>query len=80
MGMVTNVFWNCPGCGSRQQAQAYGEVCDPDEFPVTAVPASHGLKWNPPCDGCGEYRLMMPEVYVQCVPEKVTAAKSREGE
>lgn len=71
MGLVTDVFWTCPGCGSREQAQAYGESCDPKEFPVEAVPASRGLKWNPPCEKCGKFRLTMPEVMVACVPEPV---------
>lgn len=72
MGLVSNVFWDCPGCGSREQAQAYGGWDDPDEFPVGAVPASRGLKWNPPCSRCGNYRLTMPEVLVACVPQAVT--------
>lgn len=71
MGLVTNVFWNCPGCGSREQAQAYGGYDDPDEFPVQAVPASRGLKWNPPCGKCGQYKLMMPEILVNCIPVRV---------
>ena len=71
MGMVTDVFWTCPGCGSREKAQAYGGFDDPDEFPADAVPASRGLKWNPPCSHCGNYRLTMPEVLVACVPMAV---------
>lgn len=70
MGLVTDVFWICP-CGSRQRAQAYGGWDDPNEFPVTAVPASRGLKWNPPCNACGKFRLLMPEVLVACVPEPI---------
>jgi len=66
MGLVTDVFWTCPGCGSREKAQAYGGWDDPNEFPVDAVPASRGLKWNPPCGKCGQYKLMMPEVLVKC--------------
>ena len=72
MGMVTNVYWQCPGCGSREQAQAYRGYGDPQEVPVGAVPASRGLKWNPPCSVCGEYRLILPEVLVQCVPVRCT--------
>ncbi len=68
MGLVTNVYWVCPGCGSREQAQAYGEYDDPEEFPVGAVPASRGLKWSPPCSKCGKYELVLPEVLVACVP------------
>lgn len=74
MGLVTDVYWTCP-CGSRERAQAYGGWDDPDEFPVEAVPASRGLKWQPPCSKCGEYRLEMPEVLVACVPVKI-----KEGE
>lgn len=72
MGLVTDVFWTCPGCGSRQQAQVYGEWDDPAEFPVDAVPSGrYPLKWNPPCEECGQYRLVMPEVKVACVPMRV---------
>ena len=74
MGLVTNVYWTCPGCGNQQTAQTYGEGDDPKEFPVTAVPRSRGLKWNPPCDICGKYRLVMPEVLVSCHPELVDRA------
>ena len=70
MGLVTDVFWKCP-CGSREQAQAYGEDGDPSEFPVDAVPASRGLKWAPPCERCGKFRLEMPEVLVACRPAAV---------
>ena len=71
MGLVTSIFWTCPGCGSREEAQAYGEWHDPDEFPVDAVPASRGLKWNPACKRCGRFRLVMPEVLVKCEPEPI---------
>jgi len=71
MGLVTNVFWICPGCGSREQAQVYGEWTDPEEFPVDAVPSSRGLKWNPPCKKCGKFRLTMPEVLAKCEPQAV---------
>ena len=72
MGQVTNVFWACPGCGSREQAQAYGNWGDPDEFPVDAVPADrYPLKWNPPCEKCGKFRLTMPTTTVACVPKAV---------
>ena len=78
MGLVTDVFWTCPGCGSRERAQAYGGWDDPDEFPVEAVPASRGLKWNPPCTKCGKYRLEMPEVLVKCEPVLVGDAEGGE--
>ena len=70
MGMVTDVFWTCP-CGSREQAQVYGGYDDPAEFPVDAVPASRGLKWNPPCSKCGKFQLVMPEVFVACVVKEI---------
>ena len=73
MGLVTDVFWTCPGCGSREQAQAYGEWGDPKEFPVDAVPASRTLKWNPPCSKCGLYKLNIPDVLVRCEPVLVVA-------
>jgi hypothetical protein len=66
MGLVTDIFWNCPGCGSREQAQTYGDWGDPSEFPLHRVPASRGLKWNPPCSKCGNFKLVMPETYVAC--------------
>lgn len=67
MGLVTDVFWECPGCGSREQAQVYGDWDHPSEFPVDAVPSSTSLKWNPPCSKCGKFKLTMPEVLVKCV-------------
>ncbi len=73
MGLVTDVFWTCPGCGSRERAQAYGDWDDPEEFPIDAVPAGRGLKWHPPCGKCGQYKLTMPEVLVKCEPVLVAA-------
>lgn len=61
MGLVTNVFWTCPNCDTANQAQVYGECDDPEEFPITAVPESRGLKWDPPCGGCGQFQLKYPE-------------------
>ena len=60
MGLVTDVFWVCPGCGSEEQAQVYGDWEDPTTFPVDAVPCDRGLKWNPPCENCGEFKLIEP--------------------
>ena len=71
MGLVTNVFWVCPGCGSREQSQVYGEWGDPYEFPVDAVPADRGFKWNPPCEKCGKFYLKAPIVTVACIPTAV---------
>lgn len=72
MGLVTDVFWNCPGCGSRENAQVYGTWDDPDEFPVDAVPSTTELKWNPPCTKCGKYKLTMPKVMIKCEAVPVT--------
>lgn len=71
MGLVTSVHWTCPGCGSREEAQVYGKWDDPTEFPASAVPVSREFKWNPPCEKCGKFRLVMPEMTVACTPVKV---------
>ena len=68
MSLIANVFWECPGCGSREQAQVNGERGDPMEFPVDAVPVSRGLRWNPPCQKCGKFRLELPETRVAYLP------------
>jgi hypothetical protein len=67
MGLVTNVYWNCPGCGSLETAQVFGQWGDPSEFPKTAVPADRELKWNPPCEGCGKFKLVTPHTTVACL-------------
>ena len=67
MGLVTDVYWVCPGCGSVETAQVYGHYDDPDTFPFEAIPVSRGLKWNPPCENCGKFHLTVPEVFVQGV-------------
>jgi len=72
MGLVTDVHWTCPGCGSRERAQAYGDHTDPDEFPVDAVPADRGLKWNPPCTKCGKFKLVLPVPLVACATVPVS--------
>jgi len=64
MGLVTDVYWTCPGCGTRMQAQVYGEASDPPEFPVTGIPAGRELKWAPPCRDCKNYELTIPETLV----------------
>lgn len=60
MGEITNVYWNCPECRTKNQAQIYGEPEDPFEFPVSAVPSDRELRWAPPCERCGNYRLTEP--------------------
>ena len=65
MGLVTDVYWECPGCGTKNKAQVYGEWDDPEEFHRKHIPISRGLKWNPPCE-CGQYKLENPpEMYVE---------------
>lgn len=61
MGMVTDVFWNCPKCDTKNKAQLYDWYED-GELPVKAIPSTATLKWNPPCTECGEYRLVEPPV------------------
>lgn len=80
MGLVTDVFWDCPGCGTKNQAQLYGwtdegDISDPNksglpELPRTAIPSDRCLKWNPPCTGCGIYRLTEPEPVLMEFPIK----------
>lgn len=74
MGLVTDVFWTCPGCGSREQAQAYGEWDDPGEFSPLEVPVDRGLKWNPPCSKCGKFRLLPVSKYTPHHPQPVDPA------
>jgi hypothetical protein len=76
MGLVTDVFWDCPGCGSRERAQTYGEWDDPNEFHPHFIPGGRSLKWNPPCSKCGKFRLMPPQ-YVKHEPQPV---EQKEGE
>lgn len=64
MGMIADVRWVCPGCGSTQIAQIYNEQGGPSDVPINRVPANTGLKWAPPCDVCGEYKLCEPEFVV----------------
>ena len=66
MGLVTNVYWECPGCGQKNTAQMYGEVDDPSEFPIDQVPVSRGLKWDAACECCGKYKPTdPPEIYTR---------------
>ena len=60
MGLVTDIYWICPGCGSKETAQVYGDYEDPMDFPVDAVPSDRELKWNPPCEKCGKHKLIEP--------------------
>jgi len=64
--MVTDVEWECPGCGKRNIAQLYDDFYpqhfDNKPLPRKAVPSCAKLKWHPPCEGCGEYKLSEPPV------------------
>lgn len=71
MGLVTDVMWNCPGCGSREQAQAYGESDDPEEFHPQFVPVGRDLKWNPACCKCGKFRLLPTSKWTAYSPQPV---------
>ena len=66
MGMVTNVKWECPGCGKENIAQLYDDFYPSGDYdsplPRKAIPSNAELKWNPPCEGCGEYKLAEPPV------------------
>lgn len=74
MALVTDVYWTCPGCCSRETAQVLGDYVDPEEFPLDAVPTNRGgLRWNPPCRACGKFRLMMPPT-IKCEPQQVKLA------
>lgn len=81
MGMVTDVEWECPECGIKNIAQLYGDCyidgSDYKALPRKAIPSDARLKWNPPCSGCGLYRLVEPPVILVEFPiERV----SEEGE
>lgn len=73
MGEVTDVRWECPGCAADNIAQLYGifkEALREDgsmgALSNDKLPASAGLKWNPPCERCGEYQLVNPpEIYLK---------------
>ena len=69
--MVTDVEWTCPKCETKNIAQLYDDCYPvgyfnrdgkPDPLPHTAIPSDASLKWNPPCEGCGEYKLSNPVV------------------
>ena len=67
MGTVTDVTWKCPGCDTINIAQLsdwhHGDNYDnPKPLPSEALPSNAELKWNPPCDKCGDYRLVEPPV------------------
>lgn len=71
MAIVTDVHWTCPGCGSAETAQVLGEYADPDNFTSDAVPTDRGgLRWNPPCQRCGQFRLEMPRT-IACTAQRI---------
>lgn len=69
MGIVTDVNWNCPGCGTVNNAQLYDDYYPPydeDYNPIShkQLPYGVSLKWNPPCEKCKEYQLKDPSILV----------------
>lgn len=68
MAEVTDVNWTCPGCGSVEVAQVLGWYDDltPDAIPTECG----GLRWNPPCQRCGQFRLMPPKT-IACTPQRI---------
>jgi hypothetical protein len=71
MGEVTNVRWNCPGCGEPNISQIYG-FWDDETYEDGALGLEHteipfkaaSLKWEPPCKKCAQYRLTEPDYLV----------------
>ena len=84
MGAVTNIHWKCPGCGQNNYAQGYCEDwSEPEEgFNYTSVPLHHAicLKWNEPCENCGEYILQEhdPNQLVHMTIGKTNSTKTGE--
>ena len=76
MGLVTDIYWNCPGCGSKERAQAYGEWDDPNEFHPHFVPVDRGLKWNPVCSKCGKFQLLPESTWTKYVPQPAPAGEN----
>lgn len=76
MGLVTNVYWKCPNCGSVERAQLYGDWGWPESFPPGDVPADSDLKWNPPCEVCGKYQLTKEDGHTVCVAQKIDTGES----
>lgn len=72
MGLATDVYWECPNCDTRNQAEVYGDWGDPETFPRKAVPMGRKLKWNPPCTKCELYRLTDPKGLIELPIEKIT--------
>lgn len=72
MGLVTDVRWTCPGCGSVELAQIGGDYEDgeitPDRVPVECG----GMRWNPPCMRCGEFQLLPTSEFVPHHPQRIT--------
>lgn len=68
MGLVTDVSWVCPGCGAKNISQIYGEHTGFRPLDSRLLPSNARLKWNPPCEGCGNYQLREPEVELVSFP------------
>ncbi len=80
MGMVTDIKWECPKCGTENIAQLYGDYYLEGEYgtPLSrkAIPSDAGLKWNPPCEGCGKYRLAEPPSVLVEFPLEVVSEEN----
>ena len=80
MGMVTSVFWNCPGCGSREESQVDGRWDDPLEFPTDAIPSDRYLKSFDPCSNCGQYEMVRKRSFFEVVPQRVEKSDDEDDE
>jgi hypothetical protein len=79
MGLVTDVYWNCPGCNSKQHAQTYGEWNDPGEFHPHFIPVDRGLSYNPPCTSCGNYQLLPESKWTKHIPQPCSRNRDEEN-
>lgn len=70
MGLVTDVYWNCPGCGSRERGQLYDIVGDGEDLELDAAPLGETVKWDPPCSRCGRFKLANKVVVVPVTAER----------
>jgi len=65
MGLVTDVYWNCPKCARENRAQLSGICGNGDDLKLHEVPLGSDLRWNPACSGCGLFQLVTKVI---CVP------------
>ena len=70
MSVVTDIIWICPGCGSREAAQILGHY---EDLPPGMIPTEcGGMRWNPPCEECGNFRLTVGP-FVTTMTERLPA-------